>query len=246
MKLPNRNLNWPISWGGVVEIARTESCRLQAYVDPISKGEPITIGWGMTFRADGRKVVLGMTMTQDEADLEFCEILGRFALEVSQALTRTATDNQRAAMVSFAWNVGVAGFKGSSVLKAHNRGDYQAAARAFGLWNKARDPQGKLVEVAGLTARRAREAALYLEPDGAANPLPTPAEVQPESSLAKSPIAQGGVTAAVTGAVTAVAGVNDKLQDMGINPLIVLGVILVVTGGIIVFQRIKQRREGWS
>jgi GH24 family phage-related lysozyme (muramidase) len=41
------------------------------------------------------------------------------------------------AFLSLAYNIGDGGFKGSTVLRAQNAGDTQAAARAFALWNKA-------------------------------------------------------------------------------------------------------------
>lgn len=248
-KLPNKNLPWPISWDGVAEIAHSESCRLKAYLD--QAGVP-TIGWGQTFRADGRKVTLGMTMTQDQADVEFCEILKDFVIRITGVLTRPANQNQLAAMASLAWNIGVEGFRGSTVLKAHNRGDFAAAGRAFGLWNKYTDPKTKKKLVsAGLTARRARESALYLTPVMQEEmPAPMPQAVEPESSLVTSPIAQSGVAATIggvaTAVTTAVSSVSGQVKDMGLSPLVIIGIIIAIAGAIILFQRIKQRREGWS
>jgi GH24 family phage-related lysozyme (muramidase) len=148
--LPNSALHWPIIWPGVVEVARSECCRLRAYRDIAGVW---TIGWGET-----ENVRPGDVMTQDEADRLLCARLGEFAQNVEALLARPATPHQLAAMVSLAYNVGLAGFARSSVLRAHNAGNALAAARAFGLWNKAR-VRGVLEEVRGLTARRAREAA---------------------------------------------------------------------------------------
>jgi hypothetical protein len=54
--------------------------------------------------------------------------------------------------------------KNVEALRKHNEGDYDAAARAFGLWNKAKNPAtGQLQVLRGLTARRAAESALYLK-----------------------------------------------------------------------------------
>lgn len=239
---PNPALRWPIPYEGVLEIARSEGLRLSAYPDPVSGGAPWTIGYGQTFRADGRPVRQGMVMTPDEADHEFCEILTDFTRGVQAELTAPTNDNQLAAMVSLAWNIGLAGFKRSTVLRAHNQGEPDAAARAFALWNKA---GGKVIR--GLTLRRAREAALYLTPVNEATHLPMPQEVEPESTLARSPIAQSGALTSAAGAVVAsVSAVSEHVKDMGLNPLIAVGIILIVAGGIIVYNRIKQRREGWS
>ena len=45
MTLPDKNLDWPIAYEAVVEIARSEGCRLKAYRCPA--GGP-TVGWGHT------------------------------------------------------------------------------------------------------------------------------------------------------------------------------------------------------
>lgn len=45
-----------------------EGCSLQAYPDPLSGGEPYTIGWGTTVYPDGRRVRPGETITQEDAD----------------------------------------------------------------------------------------------------------------------------------------------------------------------------------
>ena len=60
-------------------------------------------------------------------------------------------------MVCFAYNCGVANLKSSTLLRKHKAGDYAGAAKEFARWNKA---AGKVM--AGLTRRRAAEAALYL------------------------------------------------------------------------------------
>ena len=41
-----------------------EGCRLEAYPDPGSGGDPITIGWGAT----GPGIRMGVTWTQQQAD----------------------------------------------------------------------------------------------------------------------------------------------------------------------------------
>ncbi len=129
--------------------------------------------------------------------------------------------------------------------RRHNEGDRQSAARAFALWNKSRI-NGVLQVVDGLTSRRAREAALYLSDDS----QPMPQEVEPESSLKKSPIAQAS-TAAVLATVMGTLSESTETGQavalaLGIQP--VYGVLLAVlwSGGVSLYQRIKQRREGWA
>ncbi len=186
MTQPNSELDWPIAYEAVLEIARSEGCRLKAYRCPA--GKP-TIGWGHT-----RGVKMGDTCTQEQADAWFVEDLTEFTDGVQRALKRDASENELGALVSLAYNIGLAGFARSTVLKRHNEGDRQSAARAFALWNKARI-NGVLQVVDGLTSRRAREAALYLSDDT----QPMPQVVEPESSLKNSPIATAGVTSILAG-----------------------------------------------
>lgn len=132
-----------------------EQCRLKAYKDAV--GVP-TIGWGMTYYPDGRKVALGDEITQSQADDMADTIMARdFAGPVSKSLgDAETTPAQFGAMVALAYNIGAANFRKSSVLRRHLAGDHAGAAAAFAMWNKA---GGRVL--AGLTRRRAAEAALY-------------------------------------------------------------------------------------
>ncbi|HEX8625312.1 MAG TPA: lysozyme [Allosphingosinicella sp.] len=125
----------------------------EAYPDPGSGGDPWTIGWGST----GPDIKKGVVWTQKQCDDRFTAHLGEFAANVSKVLGGTpTTQNQFDAMVSFAYNVGVANLSASTLLKKHKAGDYKGAAAEFGRWNKA---AGKVMT--GLTRRRAAEAKLY-------------------------------------------------------------------------------------
>lgn len=139
---------------GVALMHQFEGCRLSAYPDPGSvDGNPWTIGWGST----GPGIAKGITWTQQQADDRFVSDLAKFSAKVAAALdgART-TQHQFDAMVSLAYNIGVGAFSGSTVLRKHRAGDYAGAQAAFALWNKN---DGKVM--AGLTRRRAAEAALY-------------------------------------------------------------------------------------
>lgn len=142
-----------------------EECRLVAYLCPADKP---TIGWGMTYYPDGRKVELGDRITQEQADEMFAQLLARdFAGVVDAAIGAVpTTPGQFGAMVALAYNIGTGprvwvpgmkqGFRQSQVFKLHVAGKYDTAALAFASWNKA---GGKVS--AGLVRRRAAEAALY-------------------------------------------------------------------------------------
>ena len=142
-----------VSKKGLDLIKAFEGLSLKAYPDPATGGEPWTIGYGHT----GLEVKKGLVWSQADADLQLIEDVRRFADGVSKALDGApATQSQFDAMVSLAYNVGLGNFGGSTLLKKHKAGDHVGAAAEFSRWNKA---AGKVM--AGLTRRRAAEAALY-------------------------------------------------------------------------------------
>jgi lysozyme len=254
--LPDQNLPWPIVIDGVALIAEEEGLRLHAYRCPAGQW---TIGWGET---DG--VHPGDTCTKEQADRWLCEDITDRAHQVREMCTVEPGRHELAALVSLAYNIGLAGLRRSTALRQHNAGNRQAAARAFALWNKARNPRSGELEVPdGLTARRAREAALYLTPDGG-RPEPMPQAVQAETSLARSPIAQGSAATVAAGVLTgagaladqaeAAGGVLQKVKGavdlvaeaLGLPPALMLGLALVIIGIVLYRQRAKQRNEGWA
>ena len=145
-------------------IKHFESCRLKAYLD--AKGIP-TIGWGNTFYENGNRVKLGDIITQERADRLFLNILAIFEKGVEQLVKSNINENQRAALISFAYNVGldidedskVEGLGDSTLLKMVNANPDNHAIRVeFMKWvNK-----GSSFE-RGLTARRKAEADLYFK-----------------------------------------------------------------------------------
>jgi lysozyme len=96
-----------------------------------------------------------MTITQAQADELLRSDLRRFEDYVAKVAPK-ATDNQFAAMVALAFNIGEAALGKSTVLRKHLAGDHKGAAEAFGMWVKA---GGKTLP--GLVRRRDAEAALY-------------------------------------------------------------------------------------
>lgn len=138
-------------------IKRWEGCRLTAYPDPGTGGVPWTIGWGSTRDEQGRAIVPGTTWTQERADARLAEEVAAFAMGVNGLIgAAPTTPDQRAALISFAYNVGLGALKESTLLRLHKEGDYAGAASQFARWDKA---AGKTL--AGLTKRRAAEAAIY-------------------------------------------------------------------------------------
>lgn len=265
MKLPDPAMPWPIPLAGVALIAESEGCALVAYKCPAGVW---TCGWGETAGV-GPKT----RWTQAYADQRFCDSLSERTEAVRALVTVETSDNQLAALVSLAYNIGNAALAKSSALKAHNRGDFPAAARAFGLWNNA-TVGGALTVLPGLVTRRAREAALYLTPDEGAARAPIPQAVAPESSLARSPMmTAGGALPVVSGVVAAasevaapdpVAAVSQAGQQAStvqtalgsVKGLVVdtvgipaswwMPLVLIAAGATVIYWRHKQRSGGWA
>lgn len=193
-------------------ILEFEGIRLEAYLCPAGVW---TIGAGHT-----KNVKPGDRLdSPTHAKIILDEDLAEWAAGVEKALGgANTTQHEFDAMVSLAFNIGLGGFEKSTVLRLHKAGDKTGAARAFGMWNKA-TVQGKLVEMPGLTRRRAAEAALYLTPDPLtvtepAPPPPMPQAVAPEKSAAASKT----VIAGTVGAATAAASMADQIEQ--VTPLI--------------------------
>lgn len=140
---------------GIALIKRFEGCELRAYPDPSTGGKPWTIGIGTTVYPSGQAVKPGDVITEAQAEDYLRHDLARFEAAVNKLAPKT-TRSQFDALVSLAYNVGETNLSKSTLLKLHNEGDHGGAALQFGRWNKA---AGKIL--AGLTRRRAAEAALY-------------------------------------------------------------------------------------
>lgn len=242
-----------INAAGANLITQSESIRLKAYFCPA--GVP-TIGRGHTKGVTAQMVRDGYTITVAEEQALFNADMVEWEAGVTRLLTRTPNENQLAAMVSLAFNIGLAGFAGSSVLKAFNRGDDQAAYRAFGLWNKITDPAtGRKIVSNGLSIRRAKEAALYLTPtsagDGIRSFVEMPQAVEPPKAMSESTINRAGIVAGGTTAVAAVSEVSNTIATLkysvaGLGDWLVPLLLVVAIGaiGYIVWERFNLRKEG--
>ena len=131
-----------------------EGLRLVAYQDTSLIW---TIGYGTTAAA-GLGIIprKGMTITQDQAEYYLRLGMEKFALLIRPMIKVRVTDNEFGACLSLAYNIGPRGFSKSSVLRFLNLDNRPVAAAKFALWNK---DEGKVL--AGLTRRRAAEAALF-------------------------------------------------------------------------------------
>lgn len=238
----------------VALIAGFEDLRLCAYLCPA--GVP-TVGWGHT----GPDVFIGKSvMTKDQADRTLLDDITHCVNQVKAACAKQPPmPNQLGALVSFAFNC--RGWKNSTVIRQHNKGNFEAASRALNLWNKA-TVNKQLVVLNGLTRRRAAEQVLYMTPEPDAPREPMPQAIETESSVVTSPIAQSGATTAAGGGILVALeafkgdasafgqwlswGKSWIADAFGVPPNMILPAVLVIAGLVAIRTRWKQRSDGWA
>lgn len=134
---------------------------MNAYPDPRTGGEPITIGWGSTRDFNGSKFRIGRKITQQYADqLLMNDIKNRF-LPALQKIPHWSemNENQQGALLSFAYNLG-ANFYGAfgfnTISRALREKRWNEVPDALELY---RNPGSKVEE--GLLRRRKAEGKLW-------------------------------------------------------------------------------------
>ena len=117
-----------------------------------------TIGYGNTYYSDGKRVtMLDKEINKQQAFEMFKVIADRFASKVSNLVKTPLNQNQFNACVSLAYNIGMANFMNSTLLKLVNKNHNDILiGLEFKKWNKV----NKKV-VAGLTRRRNYESDIY-------------------------------------------------------------------------------------
>ena len=140
MKITNEGINL---------IKKFEGLRLEAYLCPAGVW---TIGYGHT-----KGVKKGQVITQLEADNLLKEDLSSFEKGVTSLIKSNINQNQFDSLVSFAYNLGLANLKSSTLLKKVNsNSNDRTIVDEFIKWIYA---GGKPLE--GLKRRRQAEAYLY-------------------------------------------------------------------------------------
>jgi len=135
---------------GIALIKRFEGLRLKAYLDPVGVA---TIGYGHTYLVN----INDPAITEEEADRLLTEDLKLYEKPVAEMVKVPINQNQFDALVSFAFNLGTAALRGSTLLKKLNSG--QPCAEEFDRWIFA---AGKALP--GLVRRRAAERRLFETP----------------------------------------------------------------------------------
>ena len=127
-----------------------------------------TIGFGHTLTARE-----GAQVSEQDAEALLLYDLIAVAHVVNEHTFTPLTQNQFDALCCFAFNIGLDGFKRSSVLRRVNEGSLLQAACAMEMWRKA-DFEGERIVVDALVRRRSAEKTLFLTPAGGWVPAPSP------------------------------------------------------------------------
>lgn len=266
------------SEGAFAGIRQSESLRVFAYPDPVSPlaqatrrykvanwgyrkakdiiealppnvrnldGKPWTVGYGQT-----KGVTVDSCMTAEQAERDLSTRIRHYEELVNRACTLEPTQGQFDALLQIAWNVEVAVAPTSSIIKAHNRRDWTAAAKAFELYCRAKGEVN-----AGLLARRKREAAEYLagsprDDMGSMQDLSAQsvdAEVPLTASKINRASAAAGGMAAVTGVTQALDAANalkEGVTSLGTWLVPVACLAIVAVCAYIIWERIDMRKKG--
>lgn len=137
-------------------IAQFEGLELRAYKDPVGV---TTIGYGTIRYPNGTTVKMGDTCTEAQA-LDWLElhVMETIMPELKTMCQVPLTNNERCALVSFAYNLGTYALKSSTLMRKLNEDRPRAEVAAeFGRWVKA---GGRVL--AGLVRRRKAERDLFL------------------------------------------------------------------------------------
>lgn len=125
-----------------------------SYPDPATGGAPWTIGYGST----GPDVKKHTVWTRPQCEARLLHDLVKLGKQIDALCEGVPTsEGQKAAMASFAYNLGIGRLEESTLLRKHRDGNTSGAANEFLKWVFANRKVMK-----GLVRRREAERALYL------------------------------------------------------------------------------------
>lgn len=141
------------SANGIAHIKEFEGFRGKRYLCPANKP---TIGYGHVIVDSERATLWGADLTEEQATKLLMKDLVRFEDAVLAMVAVPLTQGQFDALVSFAYNLGEAKLRSSTLLKLLNAGDYDGARKQINRWVYS---NGKKLD--GLIRRRARETEMF-------------------------------------------------------------------------------------
>lgn len=185
-------------------IKQQEGYRPNAYAD----GRQTSIGYGTRARFAGE------TIDREEAERRLRSEIGSVEKWLDRNITTEMTPQQRGALVSFGFNLGVDDL--DKLKKDINAGDWGKVAGRMRTFNKEMK-NGKLVVNDGLTNRRLREAALV----SGGQALPEPGALPPEAETLVTKGMSGGKTdtAYASPRDKQTGGLLKRLFGVDFNPL---------------------------
>ena len=129
-----------MSADGRARLMRREGVETKAYRD--TKGI-LTIGVGHTAAAGEPRPLPGMEITLEQAEHILMLDLRPVQDVINDIVTVPLTQGQFDALASLTFNIGLGGFKKSTIVRRLNAGDYRGAADAFMMWNKPPEIRGR-------------------------------------------------------------------------------------------------------
>ncbi|MEM9163546.1 MAG: lysozyme, partial [Cyanobacteria bacterium P01_F01_bin.4] len=148
---------------GVALIKNFEGLRLEAYPDPLSGGKPYTIGYGSTRTKSGGAFAIGDKISKEDATELLVQQIERDYLPPLEDIPNWSTfnDDQRGAILSFAYNLGARFFGANNfetITRVLREKQWDQIEAALVLYRN----RGTSVEK-GLLRRRLTEAELFLK-----------------------------------------------------------------------------------
>jgi len=121
-----------VAGGGALAIATVmiptlEGVRYEPYRDVAGV---LTVCYGHT----GSDIVPGRRYTESECQILLNQDLKPFSLSVKRSVKVPASEYQKAALITFSYNVGISAFEHSSLLRNLNAGNYQQACDGLRQW----------------------------------------------------------------------------------------------------------------
>lgn len=145
-----------ISSRGISFLEDREGYRERAYRD---EGGIWTVGFGTTW-IDNRRVKFDDFCDKIQATVWLMDDIDSAQDAINKYLKNQVTQNQYDSLVSLTYNIGIDGFKNSTLLKTINKGA-EIYKDLFLRWNKV-TIRGKKVISKGLTNRRKLEYELFI------------------------------------------------------------------------------------
>ena len=226
-------------------IKRWEGVRLKAYR---CSANVLTIGVGHTAAMGDPIPVEGMKISDEEADIILSRDLAVIEAQVQAAVKVHLNQRQYDTLISFVFNVGIAAFRKSTLLKKLNASQYDEVPSELLKWNRVK---GKVV--AGLTNRRKAEADFWRGAPTDQNPTgDMPQVVDPPRKMTQSKEGNAALLAGGAASITAASDVARQLNETGDNitslidllknPHFLVLVLVVIAAAAIWFWR-KQRMD---